>query len=90
VLLVTFTLFHRRQIMFKTVTRRALVQRINRKLAPCEEKLHTARGARTKKDFGDFYIVQTRTRFLVQKDVNLAELATELGALKPSEQLEQE
>jgi hypothetical protein len=73
-----------------TVTRRAIIQRINRKLAPYEEKLVKARGARTKQDFGDYYTVHLRFNAILRMDPDLEDLAKEVGALKPWEHVEEE
>jgi hypothetical protein len=67
------------------VTMRAVIQRINRKLAADDEVLKAVRGERLRLDVGDFYIVDTRRNFITGKDIDPEALARELGVLKPWE-----
>ncbi len=69
------------------VSRRALVQRINRALAGEEECLRTARGGRARQDLGDFYVVNYNRNFVVRKDVDPEDLARELKVLADHEAL---
>lgn len=64
------------------ITMRALIQRINRKLADDDDVLKVARGEKMRQDAGDFYIVNTRLNGLTGKDVDPEKLARELGLLK--------
>jgi hypothetical protein len=69
------------------VTTRALVQRINRKLAAEDMKLKATRGMRAVADLGDFYVIDASRNFVVDKDVNIEELGRKVGALQPWEVL---
>jgi hypothetical protein len=64
------------------VTVRALIARINRKLAP-DLQLKIARG-RARVDVGDYYVVNTRINGVMQryKDCDPEELGRELDVLK--------
>jgi hypothetical protein len=71
------------------VTMRALIQRINRKLAADDEKIVAARNERVRMDYGDWYVVDTRThRGANSTHVDPKALARELGVLKPWEQVQ--
>jgi hypothetical protein len=72
------------------VTKRALVQRINRKLLERHEQLLTARGENARAELGDFYIVGTHAGGVTDKHVEPEKLGRELGALKPYEVLAEE
>jgi hypothetical protein len=67
------------------ITARALIQRINRKLAAKGEKLMATRGARAKSDLGDFFILDTSLNLISEKEVSLPQLAEELNVIKPYE-----
>ena len=67
------------------VTKRALVQRINRKLAASGEAIKAARGGRQRRELGDFYRLNVNRNTLVAKDVDPEALARELGVLHPWE-----
>ena len=71
------------------VTMRALIARINRKLAPQDLQLKTARGMRVRVDVGDYYVINTRINGIMQryKDCDPEELARELGVLKQYEEV---
>jgi hypothetical protein len=70
------------------VTMRALIQRINRKLAADDERIVAARNERVRTDFGEWYVVDTRThRGANSTHVDPEALARELGVLKPWEQV---
>ena len=69
------------------VTMRAIVQRINRKLAPNMEKLLAARSERVRLDLGDYYVVDQRRNFLIHKDVDPETYAREIGVLAEWEKL---
>lgn len=68
------------------VTKRALVQRINRKLRKQDETLKAHRGA----NVGSYYRVDTEINGLLEDDVDLEDLGRELGVLAPYEQLAEE
>ena len=82
------------------VPERALIQRLNRKLAKRNERLLKSRPAydvaggdveRLRPVFdpnlGEFYIVDTLRNLLASKDVSLEALAREEGVLAPREEL---
>ena len=69
------------------VTMRAVIQRINRKLAPNMEKLLAARSERVRRDLGDYYVVDQRRNFLIHKDVDPETYAREIGVLAEWEKL---
>jgi hypothetical protein len=70
------------------VSKRALVQRINRKLLKDRgEVLKATRGGKAQQDLGDYYTVDLAGNFLVEKDVDLGELGRELGVLAAYERL---
>ena len=64
------------------VSMRALIQRINRRLAKDGERLHRYRGGQWSTDLGEFYIVDEYRNFLVRGHVDLAALGRELGVLQ--------
>jgi hypothetical protein len=65
------------------VTRRALVQRINRHLRKRNEALRSTRGANT----GEYYRVDISRNVLIEERVALEKLGRELGVLAPYERL---
>jgi hypothetical protein len=71
------------------VSKRALIQRINRQLVSEERQLKAARGARAKQDLGDYYVLNTRSNSVMYqyKDVDLEKLGREVGALREFETL---
>jgi hypothetical protein len=69
------------------VSLRAVIQRINRRLAADDEVLKVARGARAQLDLGDFYILNTRGNWIDHKNVDPEALARELGVLKAWEKV---
>ena len=54
----------------RTVTMRALIQRINRKLAAQEEVLKVTRGEKWRGEFGDYYAIDLRTNAVMAKHVD--------------------
>lgn len=73
--------------MTRTVTSRALLARLKRKLAHEGETLHVSRGARTISNLGDLYTVNDRncvvTYLLYWSD--LPRFARELGCMHETE-----
>lgn len=65
------------------ITRRALVQRINRHLRKRNEALRGTRGPNT----GEYYRVDTNRNVLIEERVALEKLGRELGVLAPYERL---
>jgi hypothetical protein len=70
-----------------SITYRALIQRINRKLAADDEQLKATRGDRWRSDLGDYYIVNVNRNNLVAQHVDPVELGRELGVLRPWEEV---
>ncbi len=80
------------------ITERALVQRINRKLAPKAEDPRSHKRLCKSKGFydgplkhfnelGEFYVLDLGTNTVERTDVDIVELAKELNALAPWEAL---
>jgi hypothetical protein len=67
------------------VTERALVARINRKLAHDREQMHRTRGERWRGDLGDYYITETRTRALIAARCTPEGVGREIGVLRHGE-----
>lgn len=67
-----------------TVTERALIRRINRRLPGCQ-RLRKYSGGRWESDFGRYYIEDDGS--LIAGHVDLQALARELNALGTAEQL---
>jgi len=68
-----------------SVSTRALVQRINRKLAGQDEMLRTCRMGSNYYQLGRYYVVDLRRNFIVGKHIELEEFGRELEVLKPWE-----
>jgi hypothetical protein len=66
------------------ITKRALVQRINRHLRKRNEALRGKRGPNT----GEYYLVDFKRNTLIEDAVAVETLGRELGVLKPYERLE--
>ena len=69
------------------VSQRSVMARINRVLSQSDERLMTARSARTIQDCGEFYVVDVRRNFLAAKNIDVVKLAKELACLKPYERI---
>lgn len=72
-----------------TVSMKALIQRINRKLG-ADEKLRKSRSRAAKSDVGDFYIIDINRNVLMSTHVDPEELGRELGVLHQSETVVEE
>ena len=66
-----------------TVTMRALMQRINRKLEQNDQRLRTARGS----DLGRYYILDFKHNSVVKRHVDPEALGRDFGVLKDYELL---
>ena len=66
---------------FMKISERALIGRINRKLAHQNEVLRKSRSKIGYNELGDYYILDFNRGFIVAKDVDLKELAVELNCL---------
>ena len=72
------------------VSLRAVVQRLNRHLAPLEQTLKKARGRYALAQFGAYYVFQWRFNTVAQTHVDPATLARQEGVLKPWEYVHDE
>lgn len=74
-----------------TVSTRALISRINRRLARDGEHLRKSRPNTSEShNFGTYYIVNPRINRLVASNVDLEEVGRDLGVLRPDEIWEEE
>lgn len=71
------------------VSLRALVQRLNRKLAQTEDVLKKARGRSMRAEFGDYYVLNRRTNTVTQWHVDPVDLAHQVEALAAWEYVKQ-
>ena len=69
------------------VTERALVQRLNRRLAKDSQKLCASRSPAAESDLGKFYVVDTAGGSIAACLFDLDGLGRDLGALQPWEEL---
>jgi hypothetical protein len=69
------------------ISKRALIVRINRRLASRDMVLKVARGARMHLDVGHYYVLNVRRNAIVRSRVSLEQLAQELDALQPWEDI---
>lgn len=68
------------------ITTSALVKRINRRLARVGQRLRTTRGIQMLLDVGEYYVIDVSGNFIVEKFVDIEQLAQRLGVLRPWEQ----
>ena len=74
---------------------RALIQRINRKLAADGKQLKATRGESARRNFGDYYVLSGRNHVVVypivagrsERHLTLEEYGRDLGVLQPWETL---
>ena len=71
------------------VSKRALIQRINRKLASEQwpKSLKSTRGGRAKTNLGDFYVVDLHRNLVVDAFVDPEKYGRKLGVLAPYERV---
>lgn len=78
------------------VSKRALIQRINRKLRADADgdslanRVHATRGGRARQELGEYYLLHTRQNRILEADVDLEAFGRKVKALEPWEQLERE
>ena len=72
------------------VTRRALIQRINRALAKEGEALKTTRGDKWRSSLGDYYVVNLNRNFIISTHIDPEVFGREIKALAPYESMEKE
>jgi hypothetical protein len=70
-----------------SVTVRALIQRINRRLPPDGELVRTTRGTRAQSGLGDHYRLDIRNECVVETAVDFEALGRELSVLRQFEVL---
>ncbi|MCP4607028.1 MAG: hypothetical protein GY847_42030 [Proteobacteria bacterium] len=70
-----------------SVSERALMQRINRKLAPERRGLRKSRGWRAEHELGEYWILDFYSNFADELFIDLEDYGRELGALKEWEKL---
>ena len=71
-----------------TVTARALLQRINRKLAPDLEKVMACKqSSRSYNDLGDYYALDQNRNAIIAQHIDLEAWGREMGVLKDWEKL---
>jgi hypothetical protein len=81
--------------MRNTVSERALIQRINRKIGGYDrrtctawgERLHKTRGDRSWSDLGPFYTIDWNSNVIGDTHINLEQYGREVGALAERESL---
>ena len=66
---------------------RALLARINRKLAPEDKAVRTSRSDRMRSDVGEYYLLLTRMNAIGGHDIDIEDFGRKLGVLKPWEEL---
>lgn len=71
-----------------SVTARAVIQRINRRIKPGRQRLLAARGNRDEAQTGHYYLVSTETGRLIETHIDLEKLARREHALELWEELE--
>jgi hypothetical protein len=71
------------------VTMRALIQRINRKLAKEGKALKAARGESARQQMGNYYVIDVNQNFLVRDHVDPEAEGRDLGVLQPWESVEE-
>ncbi|MBL9083047.1 MAG: hypothetical protein JNK76_14630 [Planctomycetales bacterium] len=69
------------------ITKRALLQRINRALNKEDRQLKKAVGARLQQNVGEYYVVDLRLNAVAMLDVDPVELARKLDVLQPWERV---
>jgi len=69
------------------VTKRAILQRINRAMAPDFQGVRAVRGDRWRQELGDYYALDFSRNFIIEKHVDLEELGRRLGVLKAWERV---
>jgi hypothetical protein len=70
------------------LTKRALIQRINRKLKGQDERLQACRrNSRWWRDLGDYYIVDLDRNSIAATHIDFQKYASEIGVLQPFEEV---
>jgi len=69
------------------VSERAILARINRKLASDKEAIRKSRSAQMRASVGQFYRIDLMRNFISGQDIDLTRFAKELGVLRPWEEI---
>jgi hypothetical protein len=72
------------------LTQRALMQRINRKLARNHQKLSTVRSAGHESNVGRYFILNVSRNVITETNIELEKLGRRLGVFKEWEELAME
>jgi hypothetical protein len=67
------------------ISKRALVQRINRKLILDDQQIRAVPGGNLELGVGKYFLVDVRKNLITRTHVDLNELGREIGVLQPSE-----
>lgn len=67
------------------ISERALLQRLNRKLASEQLILKKTRGEKLVREVGDYFLLDLHRNRIAEKDVDLAAMGRERGVLQPWE-----
>ncbi len=67
------------------ITRRALIQRINRKLKPDRKMLRATREGRIRSEVGNYHVIDFRSNAITHTNVDVETMTRELGVLKDYE-----
>ncbi len=70
-----------------TATKRALIGRINRKLAHRYERLHASKGRRQLSNLGAYYLVDVYRNAVINWGLDPIQLGRELGVLRENEEI---
>lgn len=73
-----------------TITKTALIARIQRALRHDSQRLRKSRSEYWNWQLGEYYVEDFSSRFIVDKHVDVEELALRLGVLREQEQLQSE
>jgi hypothetical protein len=69
------------------VTKRSLIQRLNRALAPDQVLKSNRRSDRMIEEIGEYCILDLKQKRIVQRHVDLLQLAKKLGAIEAWEEI---
>ena len=69
------------------ISKRALIQRINRALVKENEMLRKARGIQMFLDVGDYFTINIKRNYITRSNIDPENLGRELEVLKPYEEV---
>jgi hypothetical protein len=70
-----------------SVTTRSLIQRINRALGPDQILKSNRRSDRMSEELGVYYVLDIKQKIVIQRHVDLVQIAKRLNAIEPWEYL---